>query len=375
MSSDSSRNSSNNSDVQEALQDYVDLMFTDETPVNKTNELSQASGTQAKQSLAVNSESAGFTKKVEECSEDVKASSEEPAPDELPPTKLQLKTETHRARTQRTEVLEVKRSLQDDSVDWQLIRERVKKLTQRMPQATPPKPKPKSAEEGDNGPKAVAMEVGESQAQSGQENKTRRRITQAQKKNDQIPLSSSVNVSSTPISAVEKEHATEPTKTKVSIEWAENGRPVWAQEPFEALLFNVSGLTMAVPLAELGSIYPVTEDLTPIFGQIEWLIGLLPINGTNIRTVNTAKVVMPERYESGFVESFRYVISISGHDWGLAVDSVDKAITLEPSAVRWRTARSKRAWLAGTVVDYMCALVDVKVMAQLFEEADNRIRH
>jgi purine-binding chemotaxis protein CheW len=161
--------------------------------------------------------------------------------------------------------------------------------------------------------------------------------------------------------------------------WLENGRPVWAQNAFECLLFSVSGLTLAVPLVELGSIYPIKDHLTPIIGQIDWFMGLLHVHNRNhIRTVNTAKVVMPEKYDPAFVDNIRYVISINGFDWGLAVDNVDKAIRLVPEDVRWRTERSKRPWLAGTVVDYMCALVDVQELAVMLSKADHskpRLRH
>jgi chemotaxis signal transduction protein len=161
--------------------------------------------------------------------------------------------------------------------------------------------------------------------------------------------------------------------------WLENGRPVWAQSAFECLLFSVGGLVLAVPLVELGSIYPVRDHLTPIAGQIDWFMGLLHVHGRNhVRTVNTAKIVMPEKYDAAFVDNIRYVISINGFDWGLAVNNVDKSITLVPEDVRWRTERSKRPWLAGTVVEYMCALVDVQELAVMLSSADNsppRTRH
>jgi purine-binding chemotaxis protein CheW len=84
---------------------------------------------------------------------------------------------------------------------------------------------------------------------------------------------------------------------KLASPWLDNGRPVWAQDRFECLLFSVGGLVLAVPLVELGSIHTMTDELTPLFGQADWFMGLLPIKDSNIRTVNTAKIVMPERYK------------------------------------------------------------------------------
>lgn len=152
--------------------------------------------------------------------------------------------------------------------------------------------------------------------------------------------------------------------------WADNGRPQWAQERFEVLLFEVAGLTLAVPLISLGQIQPLTDELTPLFGQADWFMGLQPTPGGKIRTINTAKFVMPERYQESFVEAAKYVVSINGLPWGLAVDAVNQPITLEPDDVKWRSERGKRPWLAGTVKQHMCALLDVATMGQLLRKAD-----
>lgn len=154
------------------------------------------------------------------------------------------------------------------------------------------------------------------------------------------------------------------------LEWLPNGRPSWAQTRFDVLLFKVSGLTLAVPLISLGQIQPLTDELTPLFGQADWFMGLQPTPAGKIRTVNTAKFVMPERYDENFVKTARYVVSINGVPWGLAVDSVNQPIRLEPEDVKWRGERSKRPWLAGTVKEHMCALLDIPRFGQLLLDAD-----
>lgn len=154
------------------------------------------------------------------------------------------------------------------------------------------------------------------------------------------------------------------------LEWMENGRPQWAQSRFDVLLFKVAGLTLAVPLVSLGQIQPLTDELTPLFGQADWFMGLQPTPAGKIRTVNTAKFVMPERYDEIFLQTARYVMSINSVPWGLAVDSVNQPITLNPDDVKWRGDRSKRPWLAGTVKDHMCALLDIPRIGQMLINAD-----
>jgi len=158
------------------------------------------------------------------------------------------------------------------------------------------------------------------------------------------------------------------------VEWLENGRPVWAQARFDVLLFKVSGLTLAVPLIALGQIRPITEELTPLFGQADWFMGFQLTTTGKISTVNTAKFVMPERYDENFINTAKYVVSINGVPWGLAVDSVNQPISLQPEDVKWRSDRSKRPWLAGTVKDHMCALLDIPQIGQILIDQDKNFQ-
>lgn len=152
-----------------------------------------------------------------------------------------------------------------------------------------------------------------------------------------------------------------------------DGRPSWAEEPFECLLFDVAGLTLAVPLVCLGTIYPLANaELTPLFGQPDWFLGILPSQAGNLKVLDTARWVMPERYRDDFRDGLQYVISVEGYEWGLAVHQVSRSIRLEPDEIKWRSQRSQRPWLAGTVIEHMCALLDVSALAELIASGATR---
>ncbi|WP_296259225.1 MULTISPECIES: CheW domain-containing protein [unclassified Pseudomonas] len=145
-----------------------------------------------------------------------------------------------------------------------------------------------------------------------------------------------------------------------------DARPDWAAEPFECLLFDVAGLTLAVPLVCLGSIYPLAgHDLTPLFGQPDWFLGILPSQAGNLKVLDTARWIMPDRYRDDFRQGLQYVISVQGYEWGLAVHQVSRSLRLSPDEIKWRTHRGQRPWLAGTVIEHMCALLDVSELAEL----------
>lgn len=139
----------------------------------------------------------------------------------------------------------------------------------------------------------------------------------------------------------------------------------WREAPFEALLFDVGGLTLAVPLVSLGSIHSLDGPITPLFGQPDWFLGILPTPVGNLKVLDTARWIMPERYTPELRDNLRFVISVQGHEWGMAVHGVSQSVKLNPEQVKWRSGQGKRPWLAGTVIDQMCALLDVEALAEL----------
>ncbi|WP_092022103.1 CheW domain-containing protein [Marinobacter zhejiangensis] len=148
------------------------------------------------------------------------------------------------------------------------------------------------------------------------------------------------------------------------------GRPEWSDRPFECLIFRVAGLQLAVPLILLGAIHRLDEGVKPIPGSPRWYMGMLPEKERNLRVVDSAEWIMAGRVPENARENYRFVIRLDNSEWALACDDVAQSFTLNPDDVRWRTSRSKRPWLAGTVVKQMCALIDVGAMAQLLARAE-----
>ena len=164
-----------------------------------------------------------------------------------------------------------------------------------------------------------------------------------------------------------------PSSTSRPLLASADGRPSWAAEPFECLLFDVAGLTLAVPLVCLGSIYALAgQTLTPLFGQPDWFLGILPSNSGNLKVLDTARWVMPDRYRDDFRQGLQYVISVQGYEWGLAVHQVSRSLRLDPSEIKWRSQRGQRPWLAGTVIEHMCALLDVAELAEMIAGGGTR---
>jgi len=143
--------------------------------------------------------------------------------------------------------------------------------------------------------------------------------------------------------------------------------PDWAQTPFQCLGFQVAGVTLAAPLEKLNGIVELTEEITELPGYAPWVIGLLPNRGQNVQVVDVAKIIMPA--ESNAVkqpaaERMKFIILLEDGKFGLAADSISQVLSLEAEDVRWRSVHSKRPWLAGTVIEKMCALLEMDLLCE-----------
>ncbi len=147
-------------------------------------------------------------------------------------------------------------------------------------------------------------------------------------------------------------------------DWLANGRPHWAQQRFEALPFEVSGLTLAVPLSALDQVQPLVGEVTP---QAGFFLQLKAGQTAGSAVLNTARLVMPAHYSDDFLHSARHVISVRGLPWGLLASAVKQPLSIEPDGVNWRTDRGLRPWLAGVAKKPGCALLDISAMGRMLE--------
>jgi purine-binding chemotaxis protein CheW len=141
---------------------------------------------------------------------------------------------------------------------------------------------------------------------------------------------------------------------------------------FQALLFEIAGLTLAVPLTELGGIHEI-EKISPLIGKPSWFKGVMLHRDEKFNVVDTAMWVMPEKNAEKLAESvkYQYLIVLDNSGWGLASESLTTTITLQPEDVKWRSVEGKRPWLAGMVKKKMCALINVQQIVNMLNQGMN----
>ena len=139
--------------------------------------------------------------------------------------------------------------------------------------------------------------------------------------------------------------------------------PDWTTTSFQVLMFRVWGLTLSVPLVKLYGVLPWPDNLTPVFGHADWFMGLVRNQNRNTQVMDTAQLVLPPHKLAALRADqervFSNIILIDEGRSGLACDEIEEVITLRPEDVQWRGAEGKRPWLAGTVKEHMCALLEV----------------
>ncbi|WP_018693198.1 chemotaxis protein CheW [Algicola sagamiensis] len=176
-----------------------------------------------------------------------------------------------------------------------------------------------------------------------------------------------------PVEVIQEPIETVIVNTQPEIQVDVSDTPVLPKETafessFQSLLFEVSGLTLAVPLIDLGGIHRI-EKLNSIFGKPPWFKGVMSLRGQQMNVIDTALWVMPEKYDASMKDSldYQYVIMLGNSRWGLACEKLIHTVTLDKDGIQWRQNRGKRPWLAGLVKEKMCALLAVNELVDLLE--------
>jgi len=155
--------------------------------------------------------------------------------------------------------------------------------------------------------------------------------------------------------------STQPMQSTGPLNWHSGGG-------VDCLIFTVCGLKLAIPLPMLGGGRRVSRRVVPLFGQASWSLGVWQGDKSKLTIIDSAQLMMPERKRSLQDEGYEYFIQLDRSPWAVACQQICDTVKLDQDAIKWRGETSKRPWLAGTVIDEMCALIDVPGLMPLLEQ-------
>ena len=141
----------------------------------------------------------------------------------------------------------------------------------------------------------------------------------------------------------------------------------WRSQPFQALLMDIHGLQLAIPLQQLCGIreWPDTE-LPRLPGKPDWYLGLLSADRLHTQVVDPGHIVLPAEMRQRSATP-AYMVLIDDGRWAIACHAVSEVITLHPEDIKWRKIAGKRPWLAGTVLEKMCGILDIPALVGLLK--------
>ncbi|MFI3136649.1 MAG: chemotaxis protein CheW [Methylococcaceae bacterium] len=138
--------------------------------------------------------------------------------------------------------------------------------------------------------------------------------------------------------------------------------PDWSRAEFQALFFKVDHLIMATPLITLSRTLKFNRKPTKIPAQPSWFLGLLDDHGKKISVLDSGQLIFGKA--KGSLRDlnerpFAYLLISADEKWGLACDDILSVGKLSPEKIRWRTLRTLRPWLIGTVINELAAVIDI----------------
>jgi len=146
------------------------------------------------------------------------------------------------------------------------------------------------------------------------------------------------------------------------------------QDRLKVLLFNLSGLKMAISMAELDGVVDWPERLVSVPDNMPLYVGLLQENGRQIPVIDLAWLIFPARLrEQQKSPAYERILLIGNRRWGLACSGVAEVVSVESSAVNWRKERTTRKWLAGTIGSHGSALLEAAALERLLQQGDELV--
>lgn len=137
----------------------------------------------------------------------------------------------------------------------------------------------------------------------------------------------------------------------------------WKLSTFQALLIEVQGLQLAIPEHQLQSIQLKPKlSIKMNNNEPEWFIG----SKQQLKIVDTAKIILPPEYQEKHNNS-DFIIVISDGKWALDCNKINNVITLSPESVRWRQQAGNRPWLAATIVEHKCGILNIDALVEQLE--------
>jgi len=127
----------------------------------------------------------------------------------------------------------------------------------------------------------------------------------------------------------------------------------------EVFQFTVSGLKLAIAYDKINDVIALPGMLSFIDQKSMKIDVDVKGNSLPIMVINTSLLVMQNT--AGF--DFKKILLLN-NNIAFACDGASERVFLDVADIRWRTERTKRRWLAGTVTKQQLAILDADIIIE-----------
>jgi len=132
-----------------------------------------------------------------------------------------------------------------------------------------------------------------------------------------------------------------------------DGRPVWANESFEAVVFVIKQMKFAIPTFAIKTTQPLSSELKKMSNQPDWVMGL-DCSGDAFTAIVDTGLLLLNQPSSDCQE----LILLADSRWGLAVDKILSNVHVASANVNWRYGVTSRQWLSGLESKQHLAIIE-----------------
>lgn len=128
-------------------------------------------------------------------------------------------------------------------------------------------------------------------------------------------------------------------------------------------MISVRGITLGVPVEAVDTIIPLDSVCVSAEAAADGMLGCYTAGADTITVLDTARLLLPDQAAAAAHRGF--ALRLKNQPWALHCDTVGSTFAPAPEAITWRGANGKRLWLAGTVREPGCALLDIPELMKL----------
>ena len=133
----------------------------------------------------------------------------------------------------------------------------------------------------------------------------------------------------------------------------------------QCMLVKMHGLNLAIPSDFIDAVHSMPNVTLQLDSEHDWCIGTFSSHQRTAFLVDTARWLIPERYDPALAD-YHELIILQGRIWALACDELVRSVALPLDKINWAPADSSRPWFWGTYMEERCVLLNVgKLMTQL----------